>query len=101
MRFVPSAPWHAALQVLDEVALDSALDDEVWVISDNPLESGDVLTLEVAAGGVRRTVRVLDCETLIADNALRYRVRLRLLAPERSLAEHDGLGYELEREYGA
>jgi hypothetical protein len=100
MRFVPSAPWHAALQVLDEVTLETALDNDIWVISDNPAQPGDILTLEVAAGAIRRTVRVVDCETAIVDSALRYRVGLSFLTPERSLIDGGAAMFEMEREYG-
>lgn len=79
MRFVPSAPWHAALQTLNEVALERVQRDDLWVLSDNTLAEGDVVTLEVAVGGIRRTVRVLDCEPVVADGVLRQRLRLRVI----------------------
>jgi hypothetical protein len=79
MRFVPSAPWHAALQMLHDVAVERVQQADVWVLSDHTLAEGDVVTLEVAVGGIRRTVRVVDCEPVVTEGTLRQRLRLRVL----------------------
>jgi hypothetical protein len=81
-RFLPSAPWNAALQTTEDVSLEKTESGDVWVVSDAAARRGDAYVLEVATGGLRMDVRVLESEPVLVDGVVRHRVRLRVLDPE-------------------
>jgi hypothetical protein len=81
-RFLPSAPWNAALQTVEDVALERTEGGDVCVVCDIPARRGDVFVLEVATGGLRIDVRVDDSEPALVDGIVRHRLRLRVLDPE-------------------
>jgi hypothetical protein len=81
-RFLPSSPWNAALQTVEDVVLERTESGDVWVTGDTPARRGDALILEVATGGLRLDVRVLESEPVLVDGGVRHRLRLRILDPE-------------------
>ena len=80
-RFLPSPPWNAALQTVEDVGLERAENGDVWVLGETPARRGDTLILEVATGGLRMDVQVLESEPVRVDGAVRHRLRLRIMEP--------------------
>ncbi len=78
-RFLPPSPWNAALQTVEDVVLEQADGGDVWVLGEIPGRRGDFLTLEVATGGLRMNVQVMDSDPVLVDGGLRHRTRLHVL----------------------
>lgn len=100
-RFLPSAPWNAALQTIEDVVLEKADDGGIWVLGGTPARRGDDLTLEVATGGLRLDVRVVHSEPVVIEGSVRHRLHLHILnsgaaapppadAPARGVEEYGG-----------
>jgi hypothetical protein len=98
-RFLPSSPWNAALQTVEDVVLEQADSGDVWVVGETPARRGDALILEVATGGLRMDVRVLESEPVMIDGGVRHRLKLRVLNPESADASGEPLREVVER-YG-
>jgi hypothetical protein len=81
-RFLPSSPWNAALQIVEDVVLEKTDNGDVWVLGETPARRGDALILEVATGGLRMDVQVLESEPVLIDGGVRHRLRLRLTDPD-------------------
>ena len=99
-RFLPSSPWNAALHTVEDVVLDRSDRGEIWVLAETPGRPGD-LTLEIATGGLRLDVRVVQSEPALVDGMVRHRLRLRVTepaeyetpaSPDRSLVDAPGNG---------
>ena len=82
IRFLPSAPWAAALQTVEDVVLERAENGGIWVLGSTPARRGDDLTLEVATGGLRLDVRVVHSEPVVVEGSVRHRLQLRILDPD-------------------
>src|SRR5262245_43849907 len=76
-RFLPSRPWSAALQTLDDVVLEESGNGEISVLSAAPARQGDKFILEIATGGLRLDVTVLRSEPVLVDGSVRHRLQLR------------------------
>lgn len=81
-RFLPSSPWNAALQTVEDVVLEKSDSGDVWVLGETPARRGDSLILEVATGGLRMDVRVLESEPVLVDGGVRHRLKLRVVDPD-------------------
>jgi len=81
-RFLPSNPWNAALHTKEDVVLERADGQALWALSDTPARRGDSLTLEIATGGLRVDVRVLNSEPVVSDGGVLHRVHLQVLDPD-------------------
>ena len=77
VRYQLTVPREGELVVAHDVIFESRTEDEILVLSDSPHPRGQELTLEFGAGvsvdGIR--ARVLECETIVVDGRLRYRLR--------------------------
>ena len=81
-RYLPSTPWAAALQTVEDVVLERSDSGEIWVLGETPGRRGDDLILEVATGGLRLDVNVADSEPVLVDGGVRHRLRLKVTDPE-------------------
>lgn len=70
------------MQTAEDVSLEKTEAGDVWVVGETPARRGDVFILEVATGGLRMDVRVLDSEPVLVDGVVRHRLRLKVLDPE-------------------
>jgi hypothetical protein len=77
-RFLLAEPVVGSLHLREEVTIEHWGDDEVVVLSPEPLMPEERLTLEVPGDSHRRThVRVLESRPAVTDdNAIRHRLRL-------------------------
>ena len=77
VRYQLSVPREGELVVAHDVIVESRTEGEILVLSDAPHPRGQKLTLEfgatASADGVQ--ARVLECEPIIVDGSLRYRLR--------------------------
>ncbi len=72
-----AVPQEGELRVVYDVIVESRTERELLVWSDAPQPRGQELTLELepgmAPGGIG--ARVAECETVVVDGSLRYRLR--------------------------
>ena len=77
VRYQLSVPREGELIVAHDVILESRTDHEILVLSDAPQPRGQELTLElgtaVSVDGIH--ARVVECEPIVVDGSLRYRLR--------------------------
>lgn len=77
VRYQLSVPREGQLVLAHDVIVESRTEDEMLVLSDAPHPRGQELTLELGAAvsvdGIH--VRVTDCEPIVVDGSLRYRLR--------------------------
>ena len=77
VRYQLSVPRDGELVLAHDVIVESRTDDEVLVLSDAPHPRGQELSLELGSAastdGIR--ARVMDCEPVVVDGNLRYRLR--------------------------
>ena len=78
-RFALAVPMDAHIGVLQDVLIEHAGEDEIFVISPTPGVRGEELTLRIGPSDsvqMTMTVRTLQSEPILSDTRLRYRVRL-------------------------
>jgi hypothetical protein len=77
VRYQLLVPREGEFVVAHDIILERRTDGEVFALSDAPHPRGQELTLElgaaVSADGLR--ARVLECEPVVVDGSLRYRLR--------------------------
>jgi len=78
LRFLLSEPVIGSLWLREEVTIEQWGENEVVVLSPEPLTPGERPTLEIPGTSHRRThVRVLESRPAVTDdNAIRHRIRL-------------------------
>jgi hypothetical protein len=76
-RYQLSVPREGELVLAHDVIVESRTEDEVLVLSDAPHPRGQELTLElgtaVSEDGIH--AQVVECEPVVVDGSLRYRLR--------------------------
>jgi hypothetical protein len=77
-RFLPSTPWSAALQTVEDVMLERSDERDLWVLGETPARRG-IHILEVATGGLRLDVQVLHSEPVLVNGGIRHRLHLRIV----------------------
>ena len=92
MRFLLSEPVTASLRLREEVTIERWDQDEVVVLSPEPVKPEERLTLEIPGQSHRRVhVRVLDSRpAMIDDTAIRHRLRLAIEQPAAEIAHIGG-----------
>jgi len=76
-RFRLSVPFDGSLLTLQDVIVEQRDEREVWVQSHVPGGPGDQLMLDLAEQEDKvLRVRVLECNPVIVDRDVRYRLRL-------------------------
>ncbi len=90
-RFLPSAPWNAALHTVEDVVLERSDGDEIWVVGGTPARRGAALILEIATGGLRLDVSVMNSEPVLVDGSVRHRLRLKVVGGGNDTATGDGM----------
>jgi hypothetical protein len=83
VRYLLSVPREGQLVLAHDIILESRSDRELLALSDAPQARGQELTLEIgaAANGDAIPARVVDCEPVIVNGGLRYRVRFAIGDP--------------------
>jgi hypothetical protein len=78
LRYLLSVPREGTLVVAHDIIVENRTDEELLVSSDEPYPRGQQLTIELGAGvavdGIQ--ARVLECEPMVVDGSLRYRLRV-------------------------
>jgi hypothetical protein len=76
------------MRVLRDVVVDRVERDELLAISHVPGVIGELMTLDLtgAAGSLELKVRVTESRPVIIEGAVKHRIRLGLLQPERPAA---------------
>jgi hypothetical protein len=74
------------MRVLRDVVVDRVERDELLAISHVPGVIGEQMTLDLtgAAGSLELKVRVTESRPVIIEGAVKHRIRLGLLQPERA-----------------
>jgi hypothetical protein len=82
-RYICAVPQEGELQVVYDVVLERRTEREVFVWSDAPQPRGQELTLDLgpSVSSDSFSARVLECETVIVDGSLRYRLRFAIGDP--------------------
>ena len=77
VRYQLSVPRDGELVLANDVIVESRTEDEVLVLSDAPYPRGQELSLELGAAVSMSGIvaRVMDCEPIVVDGSLRYRLR--------------------------
>jgi hypothetical protein len=92
VRFLLSEPVTASLRLREEVTIERWDQDEVVVLSPEPIKPEERLTLEIPGQSHRRVhVRVLDSRPAVVDDtAIRHRLRLGIDQPAAEVAHIGG-----------
>jgi hypothetical protein len=93
-RFLLAQPVNGSLRVREEVAIEEWNDNEIVILSPEPYRADEHLTLELSAGSRRRlSVKVSESRPIVvADGAIRHRLRLSIEDHGPSGAEQEGGG---------
>ena len=77
-RYLLSVPPTGELIVAHDIILERRTDHELFAVSDAPQPRGQELTLELGASVSADSIhaRVAECEPIVVDGNLRYRLRL-------------------------
>lgn len=80
-RFAPAEPWEGVVTVLHDVIVQGAGSGGLVAFSQVPGVLDEVLTLDIAGGGERVTVRVQveESRPVLLDGSVRHRLALRVL----------------------